>query len=187
MDEEKILFKCILNDSVEDFIEHNKIIYSKRYLVFQIILSLILIIAFLSFSFSEMNEYYVSFKFAALKYFTNAVRLFINIVIIIVILKIAYVESWIRGIFMRKNLCIGYSHVCFYESQCIFFNEADSKVYSKLNVPYSSIDKSIVIDNSMLLDSQKLRFSVFKDSFEIGDFDDFVEFIQGKVRRRAFL
>lgn len=29
MAEDRILFKCILNDSVEDFIEHNKIIYSK--------------------------------------------------------------------------------------------------------------------------------------------------------------
>lgn len=83
---------------------------------------------------------------------------------------------------MRKNLCIGYSYLCFYESECIFFTEVDSKVYSKLNVPYSLIDKSIVIDNSILLDSPKLRFSVFKDSFEIGNFDDFVKFIKFKVK-----
>lgn len=182
MDEDRILFKCILNDSVEDFIEHNKIIYSKRYLVFQIILSLILIIAFLSFTFSEMNHYYVSFKFAAFEYFTNIARAFMNVIVIIVIFKIAYVESWIRILFMRKNLCIGYSYVCFYESECIFFTEVDSKAYSKLNVPYSLIDKSIVIDNSILLDSPKLRFSVFKDSFEIGNFDDFVKFIKIKVK-----
>lgn len=186
MDEDRILYKCIINTSVDNYIKQNKVMYSKRYLLYQIILSFILIIAFLSFTFSEMSSYHVSFKFSAFEYFENIARLFINVVMIVVIFKIAYVCSWIRlmfeSILMRKNFCFVYSYVCFYDSECILFSEVDSELCSKLHVSYSSIDKYVAINDSILLDSKKIRFSVFKDSFEIGSFDDFVKFIQVKTK-----
>lgn len=186
MDEDGILYKCIINTSVDNYIKQNKVMYSKRYLLYQIILSFILIIAFLFFTFSEMSSYHVSFKFSAFEYFENIARLLINVVMIIVIFKIDYVCSWIRlmfeSILMGKNFCFVYSYVCFYDSECILFSEVDSEVCSKLHVSYSFIDKCVAINDSILLDSKKIRFSVFKDSFEIGSFDDFVKFIQVKTK-----
>lgn len=186
MDEDKILFKFSDNTSLDGFVEQNKTMHSKRYLIYQIILSFILIITFLSFTFSEMNDYHVSFKFAASEYFTNVSYLIINFVIIVSIFKIAYIDSWLKIMFefirRGKNIPNAYGYICFYESKVILFTEIDSKIYLKTHIDYSSFNEYIITDNLILLKSNIYKFGMPKDSCELGNIDDFIKFIQTKVK-----
>ncbi|MDU1412246.1 MAG: hypothetical protein E6929_05475 [Clostridium sp.] len=185
MENDKIIFKCLANSSIKNFVESNRVYHKKKYIFYRIILLIFIIFLFLFFVFSKMDELNLFFTEAMVMYFTDTLYPILDTVFVIWIFKIAEVDSLIR-IFFRlilngNNPTIGYSYICFYEDKYILFTEVDSKVYSKDYIYYNSIKNCYVTENIIILNSNPSKLIICKDLFTVGTVEQFIEFLHSKI------
>ena len=187
MNDEKIIFKCTNTNSMKDIIEASKIVNKKKYMTYKVILVTILISFFSYTTLHQMTKFQIQFTESIAMYVTNLFCWIINLIIIFCIVYTAEI-SWgiqlIYTIIFKKGKTEPlYSYICFYDDKCTLYYELDSKIRSKVNIVYNTITNCYLTKNILLLVSNQSKVIINKSLFEIGDSDEFLDFIKEKINR----